>query len=181
MLPERCNFSLSLKREYVGDNANCTVHGDRSNIAKALIRTSLFTHFIFVLSFPHMSVPRALLNILLLTSDLFAAFFDVLNTGFRLTPYFCAAFLCIVIGIVLYESGPSPADVDDRIFGAGGTPVTIEFRDRGNGRRQESSTTMASPFTRAGGCIVVAETTSSSLMSTEHAGNLNPFVNRELT
>ena len=134
----------------------------------------------FVLSFPHMSVPRALLNILLLTSDLFAAFFDVLNTGFRLTPYFCVAFLCIVIGIVLYESGPSPADIDDRIFGAGGTPVTIEFRDRGRGRRQESSTTMASPIARADGCIV-AETTSSSLMSTEHVGNLSPFVNRELT
>ena len=40
----------------------------------------------------------ALLNILLLTSDLYAAIFDVIAFGIRLTPYFYGAFVCIVVG-----------------------------------------------------------------------------------
>ena len=120
---------------------------------------------------------RALLNILLLTSDLFAAFFDILTIGFRLTPYFCFAFLCIVIGIVLYEAGPSPASAaattDDRILGAGGTPITIEFRDRG-GRRKTCSTMVTSPMAGGAAGAAAEGATSSSLMSTEHAGNLTP-------
>lgn len=122
-------------------------------------------------------LPRALLNILLLTSDLFAAFFDVLNTGFRLTPYFCVAFLCIVVGIVLYEAGPSPAaaaTVEDRILGVGGgAPVTIEFRDRGRRRNDH-----------AGGAIAGEAASSTLMMSTEHAGNLSPsggVMDREIT
>ena len=67
----------------------------------------------------------ALLNLLLLTSDLFAALFDVLTGSLRLTPYFYGAFSLIVFGIVLYEAGPGPAERH-----AGGTPLAIEFRQK---------------------------------------------------
>ena len=164
VLPERCNFSSYPKRECLTFGGHFTLNNYRN-----LFITS---HVLFLLPYTYslLFLRRTLLNILLLTSDLFAAFFDILTVGFRLTPYFCIAFLCIVIGIVLYEAGPSPAAAEDRILGVGGTPVTIEFRDRGKRNRNKSSTTMPPPPT-------------SSLMCTEHAGNLSPsgILDRELT
>lgn len=51
----------------------------------------------------------ALLNLSLLTSDLYAALFDIVTVGLELTKYYYIAFLLIFTGIVLYESGPSPS------------------------------------------------------------------------
>jgi solute carrier family 35 protein F1/2 len=98
----------------------------------------------------------ALLNILLLTSDLFAAIFDVEENGLRLSPYFYAAFACIVIGIVLYEAGPSPAEQHAV------TPLAIEFHCREK---------------KVGHSVVVP----SSASTTEHAGNLSKDVDAEFT
>lgn len=67
----------------------------------------------------------ALLNLLLLTSDLYAAIFDVLTVGLSLKPSFYVAFCLILCGIVLYEAGPSPTEQHPR-----DTPLAIEFRQR---------------------------------------------------
>jgi solute carrier family 35 protein F1/2 len=64
----------------------------------------------------------ALLNLSLLTSDLYAALFDVVSVGLELTPYYYLAFCLIFTGIVLYESGPSPGESPMM------TPVDIEIR-----------------------------------------------------
>ncbi|KAL3793131.1 hypothetical protein HJC23_005633 [Cyclotella cryptica] len=64
----------------------------------------------------------ALLNLSLLTSDLYAALFDVVSVGLELIPYYYLAFCLIFTGIVLYESGPSP--VESPIT----APVDIEIR-----------------------------------------------------
>jgi len=68
----------------------------------------------------------ALLNLMLLTSDLYAALFDVIRVGLHLTPYFYAAFGMICFGIVLYEAGPSPTESS----GSENTPKDIEFHSR---------------------------------------------------
>lgn len=64
----------------------------------------------------------ALLNISLLTSDLYAALFDITTVGLELTRYYYIAFILIFSGIILYESGPSPntRQVD--------APINIEIR-----------------------------------------------------
>lgn len=95
----------------------------------------------------------ALLNLLLLTSDLYAAVFDVLTEGLAPTPYFYAAFCLIFCGIVLYEAGTSPVERGP----SGTTPGAIEFRQRE--------------------MKIVAPWTSSA--ETQHAGN--PRMNIELT
>jgi solute carrier family 35 protein F1/2 len=64
----------------------------------------------------------ALLNLSLLTSDLYAALFDIISVGLELTRYYYIAFILIFTGIVLYESGPSP---NTRIMEA---PMDIEIR-----------------------------------------------------
>ncbi|KAL7460072.1 hypothetical protein ACHAXS_000538, partial [Conticribra weissflogii] len=69
----------------------------------------------------------ALLNLSLLTSDLYAAIFDILTTGLHLTIHFYVAFFLIFAGIVLYEAGPSPANTH-----GGATPLDIEIRKRKN-------------------------------------------------
>lgn len=99
----------------------------------------------------------ALLNLSLLTSDLYAAIFDVLAIGIVLTPYFYVAFCLVFFGIVLYEAGPSPAEQHPT-----NTPLSIEFRDRGKKRHE-------------------VDVTSST--ATEHVGNLgeNVDVDGELT
>jgi solute carrier family 35 protein F1/2 len=63
----------------------------------------------------------ALLNLSLLTSDLYAALFDVVSVGLELTPYYYLAFCLIFTGIVLYESGPSPGESPMK------TPMDIEI------------------------------------------------------
>jgi len=68
----------------------------------------------------------ALLNLMLLTSDLYAALFDVIRVGLHLTSYFYAAFGMICFGIVLYEAGPSPTESG----GSEITPKDIEFHSR---------------------------------------------------
>lgn len=50
----------------------------------------------------------ALLNLSLLTSDLWATIFSVLAVGFVPSGLYFVAFLLIVAGIVLYEAAPSP-------------------------------------------------------------------------
>ena len=100
------------------------------------------------------------MNILLLSSDLFAAIFDVMTNGVKLTAYFYVAFACIVIGIVLYEAGPSPAEQDH----AGGTPMAIEFHSRER---------------KAGNSAAAVVLSSSS--TTEHAGNLSKDDDAEFT
>ena len=65
----------------------------------------------------------ALLNLLLLTSDLYAVVFDAARHGVRPTPHFYAAFLLILLGIVLFEAAPGPSAPR-----AGGTPTQIELR-----------------------------------------------------
>ena len=107
----------------------------------------------------------ALLNILLLSSDLFAAIFDVMSNGVKLTTYFYVAFACIVIGIVLYEAGPSPAEQDHA--GGGGTPMAIEFHSR---ERKA-----------AGNSVAAAAVVLSSSTTTEHAGNLSKDDDAEFT
>lgn len=87
----------------------------------------------------------ALLNLMLLTSDLYAAVFDVIRIGLHLTGYFYAAFAMICFGIVLYEAGPSPTESSSNV-----TPKDIEFRSR------EGEAGFADSFAA----------------STEHAGNL---------
>lgn len=64
----------------------------------------------------------ALLNLSLLTSDLYAALFDILSVGMELTWYYYISFVLIFTGIVLYESGPSPSI---RLVS---TPLDIEIR-----------------------------------------------------
>ena len=86
----------------------------------------------------------ALLNLLLLTSDLYALF-DLLTVGLTLTPYFYVAFGLIFAGIVVYEAAPSPADEQHPT----GTPLAIEFHHREKKDIAEHSSSM-----------------------TEHAGNL---------
>ena len=71
----------------------------------------------------------ALLNLMLLTSDLYAVLFDVIRIGLHLTSYFFAAFGMICFGIVLYEAGPSPTKSD----GPENTPNDIEFHPRDEG------------------------------------------------
>ena len=122
------------------------------------------THTTFTPASPPTS---ALLNILLLSSDLFAAIFDVMTNGVKLTAYFYVAFACIVIGIVLYEAGPSPAD-QDHAGGGGGTPMAIEFHSR---ERKAAGNTAAS----------AAAVVLSSSSTTEHAGNLSKDDDAEFT
>jgi solute carrier family 35 protein F1/2 len=64
----------------------------------------------------------ALLNLSLLTSDLYAALFDIISVGLELTRYYYIAFVLIFAGIVLYEASLSPS--------TRGTdaPVDIEIR-----------------------------------------------------
>ncbi|KAL7496391.1 hypothetical protein ACHAWT_004703 [Skeletonema menzelii] len=50
----------------------------------------------------------ALLNLSLLTSDLWATIFSVLAVGFVPSTLYFVAFLLIVTGIILYEAAPSP-------------------------------------------------------------------------
>lgn len=50
----------------------------------------------------------ALLNLSLLTSDLWATIFSVLAVGFVPSSFYFIAFLLIVSGIILYEAAPSP-------------------------------------------------------------------------
>ena len=66
----------------------------------------------------------ALLNLLLLTSDLYAAIFDVVRTGLHLSSSYFIAFFLILAGIVLYEAGPSPASQQSD------TPLGIEIRQK---------------------------------------------------
>lgn len=101
----------------------------------------------------------ALLNILLLSSDLFAAIFDVMFNGVRLSPYFYVAFACIVVGIVLYEAGPSPAEQHH----VPKTPMAIEFHSRKKTARQLDVVPM------------------STASITEHAGNLSKNDDAEFT
>lgn len=72
-----------------------------------------------------------------------------------------------MVGIVLYEAGPSPADARP----IAGTPVTIEFRERARAKQKDSTNATTGPGVEA----------TSSLMSTEHAGNVSPNLERELT
>ena len=76
---------------------------------------------------PHSTISTvseaALLNLMLLTSDLYASVFDVIRIGLHLTGYFYAAFAMICFGIVLYEAGPSPTESSSNV-----TPKDIEFR-----------------------------------------------------
>ena len=80
----------------------------------------------------------ALLNLLLLTSDLYAALFDLLTVGLTLTPYFYVAFSLIFAGIVVYEAAPSPADKQHPT----GTPLAIEFHHRDKKDIAEHSSSM---------------------------------------
>eukprot|EP00986_Skeletonema_menzelii_P006442 scaffold2430_cov146-Skeletonema_menzelii.AAC.14 len=73
----------------------------------------------------------ALLNLMLLTSDLYAALFDVIRVGIHLTGYFYAAFGMISFGIIVYEAGPSPTESDG--CGSANTPRDIEFHSREDG------------------------------------------------
>ena len=68
----------------------------------------------------------ALLNLMLLTSDLYAALFDVIRVGLHLTGYFYTAFGMICFGIILYEAGPSPTESGNSET----TPKDIEFHSR---------------------------------------------------
>lgn len=77
----------------------------------------------------------ALLNLSLLTSDLYAALFDIITVGLELTPYYYLAFFLILTGIVLYESGPSPN------HHCAETPVDIEIRQVHKKRSIFSETT----------------------------------------
>ena len=81
----------------------------------------------------------ALLNLLLLTSDLYAALFDLLTVGLTLTPYFYVAFGLIFAGIVVYEAAPSPADEQHPTTG---TPLAIEFHHRDKKDIAEHSSSM---------------------------------------
>lgn len=73
----------------------------------------------------------ALLNLMLLTSDLYAALFDVIRVGIHLNGNFYAAFGMISFGIILYEAGPSPTE---RVAcGSENTPRDIEFHSREEG------------------------------------------------
>jgi len=64
----------------------------------------------------------ALLNLSLLTSDLWAVMFSIVFSNFRPSLAYYLGAAMILLGIVLYEAGPSP-DVDERE-----TPVDIKFR-----------------------------------------------------
>lgn len=74
------------------------------------------------------------MNLMLLSSDLIAAIFDVMLFGIHLTPYFYAAFVLIVTGVVLYEAAPSPADQPVDLP----TPLAIEFRTRQSSSNMET-------------------------------------------
>lgn len=50
----------------------------------------------------------ALLNLSLLTSDLWATAFTIFADGIAPSLFYYAALVLIVVGIVLYEAGPSP-------------------------------------------------------------------------
>jgi len=110
----------------------------------------------------------ALLNILLLTSDLYAALFDVIAFGIRLTPYFYGGFVCIVIGIVLYEAAPSPAEQPINVS----TPMAIEFKHPQGKKKDDANVEMTQ-----------TEHTShlSSSVITQHAANLSPNLDGKLT
>jgi len=97
----------------------------------------------------------ALLNLSLLTSDLYAAIFDVLTTGLQLTIHFYIAFFLIFAGIVLYEAGPSPANIHQ-----GATPLDIQIRKRKS---------------------MGYETNNLSASETEHTSNLGVLKQIELT
>ena len=75
-------------------------------------------------------------------------------------PYFYITFACIVIGIVLYEAGLSPAKQDH----AGGTLMAIKFHSRER---------------KAGN--LAAAVILSSLTTTEHVGNLSKDDNAKFT
>ena len=72
----------------------------------------------------------ALLNLSLLTSDLWATIFSVFAVGFVPSSYYFIACFLIVIGIVLYEAAPSPLGHT--------TPTDIKIK---GGRRFESDIT----------------------------------------
>lgn len=50
----------------------------------------------------------ALLNLSLLTTDLWSATFSVLTEGITPSPLFWVALVVIFLGVFLYEMGPSP-------------------------------------------------------------------------
>ena len=118
-------------------------------------------------------VISALLNILLLSSDLYAAIFDVIAIGYELTGYFYLAFLCIVVGIVLYEAGPSPAE-----SGPTTTPMAIEFSHK---EKRVDETSLSVEMTEHAGNLTSSVLTqqagnlthASSTLSTEQGGNLS--------
>lgn len=64
----------------------------------------------------------ALLNLSLLTSDLWATIFSAVAIGFVPSIFYYVTFLLIVAGIVLYEAAPSPAGHN--------TPTDIKIRVR---------------------------------------------------
>ena len=51
----------------------------------------------------------ALLNLNFLTSDLYAVLFSVFAEGVVPSEYYFLALICIVIGVYIYETAPSPA------------------------------------------------------------------------
>lgn len=126
----------------------------------------LLSHYTFI-----PLVVSALLNILLLSSDLYAAIFDVIAIGYELSGYFFLAFFCIVVGIILYESGPSPAE-----SGPTTTPMAIEFSHQEKKMDDTISVEMtehagnlrSSVLTQQAGNLTHASST-----LTEQAGNLS--------
>uniref|UniRef100_A0A6U0HVD0 Uncharacterized protein n=1 Tax=Helicotheca tamesis TaxID=374047 RepID=A0A6U0HVD0_9STRA len=77
-----------------------------------------YLHYVFVSRFLVIS-EAALLNLSLLTADLWSALFAVIAEDLRISQLFYLALILIISGVFLYETGPSP------IVGAG----PIEFDD----------------------------------------------------
>eukprot|EP00985_Skeletonema_marinoi_P005872 scaffold2557_cov139-Skeletonema_marinoi.AAC.5 len=120
-----CFFEIDNVRDLFGSN-----YGAPCDMSRRMVL--FFTHIAFraldvwgEMQFLLVS-EAALLNLMLLTSDLYAALFDVIRVGLHLTGYFYAAFGMICFGIVLYEAGPSPTESGNSET----TPKDIEFHSR---------------------------------------------------
>lgn len=103
----------------------------------------------------------ALLNILLLASDLYAAVFDTLEMGVKLPPEFWLAFVLIMVGLIIYEAAPSPAEQTSHLA----TPSAIEFRQR-RGKKE---------------ILPLSPHESLSMETTAHMNNLSRAVDGEMS
>ena len=92
--------------------------------------------------------------------------------GYELTGYFYLAFFCIVVGIVLYEAGPSAAE-----SGPTTTPMPIEFTHKEKKMDETLSVEMTEHAGNLTSSVLTQQagnlTHASSTLSAEQGGNLN--------